>query len=157
MIKNQNRFVWRGLAALLLVGLIVVGAFAAHYVGWSQGYTAGQLTAEGEEVPAPGYLPYGQGFPGRPYLYTPHLLGGGVLIRVLLLIFFFVVIGKLIRFVVWGAMWGPAMAGPWGHRTWHRAAHWHRAHGPMPPGGWWWTGPPDEEAGETDAEPGAEA
>ena len=74
----------------------------------------------------------------------------------LLLIFFFVVIGKLIRFIVWGAMWGPAMAarwGPWGHMTWRRAAHWHRAHGPMPPGGWWWGEPPGEEAGaEADAE-----
>jgi hypothetical protein len=144
---SKNGFLWRGLAALILVGLLIVGGLATHYVGWSQGYAAGQL-AEDEEAATPPYVPHG--WPIAPYPF-----GAGLLFKILLLLLFLAIIGKLIRFVVWGVAFRPMMAGPW-PRHWHRAARWHWAHGPMPPWCWGWGEPGAEEAAETESRPGAE-
>jgi len=156
MSKDRNWFVWRALAALVLVCLLIVGALAVHYVGWSQGYAAGQLTAEGEEIEAPSYLPR----VGQPSGFAPYPLRAGLLFKIVLLLFFLAVIGKLIRFAIWGAFWGPAMAGPhalhWRRAYWRHAGRWHRPHGPVPPPYWGWGGPPEEEAAEPDEQPGVQ-
>jgi hypothetical protein len=156
MAENKNWFLWRALASLVLVGLLIAGGLAIHYAGWSRGYQAGQLATEGEGAATPPYLPHA----GQPIGFTPYLFGAGPLLRVALLLLFLVIAGKLIRFIMWGvacrsAMAGPWMAGPWTghwqHAYWRRAARWHRAHGPVPPWGWWDV-PPDEETEETDTE-----
>jgi hypothetical protein len=142
---SKKSFVWRGLAALVLIGLLIVGGLAVHYVAWSRGYAAGQLAAEGEEAATLPYLLHGYGF-------APYRFGGGLLPTIGLLLLFLVfigVIGKLVRFVFWGAAFHPMMAGPWA-RNWHRKAYRHWAHGPVPPWSWDW-GESPEEAG--DAEP----
>lgn len=149
MTNNKNGFVWRGLAALLLVGLIVVGAFAAHYVGWSQGYAAGRLTAEGEEAATLPYLLPGL---GRPFEYTPYPFGVALLLKIGLLLLFFAVIGKILRLAVWGIAGGPPLAGPWG-RYWCRS-HWRWRHGPMPSRFHDWQEWHDREAGKP--EPGTQ-
>ena len=43
---SKKWLVWRALAALIIIGLLVVGGLAVHYMGWSEGYAAGQLAAE---------------------------------------------------------------------------------------------------------------
>ena len=149
---SKKWLVWRALAALIVVGLLVVGGLAVHYVGWSEGYAAGQLAAEGEEgAPAP-YGPYGFRWPGRPFGFTPFLFGGA-LFRIVLLVVLLVVIGKLLRFVAWAIAGGPPMGGPWA-RHWHRP-HGHWAHGPMPPWFHGWQGWCEEEPRKPEA--GAQA
>ena len=153
---SRGSFWLRGVAALLLVGLIVAGGLGLHYVAWSRGYQAGQLAAggEGEVVAAPAYVPRGL----YPVLGAPYPFRAGLLFKIVLGVFFLVLIGKLIHLVVWGAMFHPAMRGPWSPQ-WHRAyrshaTHWHRMHGPVPP--WfWWGEPPAEEASAGGGEPGA--
>jgi hypothetical protein len=159
--KKGLWFVARAVAMLFLVGLVVAGGFAIHYISWSQGYSAGQLAGEGEEVATPPY------FPGGPEYFLWHSrtmyhpLGIlGTLFKIGLFLLFFVIVFKLIRFVIWGSVFRHAMAGPWarhwhgypGRRAYRRYARWHRMHGPMPPWGWDW----DEEDEETDKEPDAE-
>jgi hypothetical protein len=157
MIKNKNWFLWRALASLILVGLLIAGGLAVHYAGWSRGYQAGQLAAEGEEAPAPPYLPYAV----RPFGPAPYPFRGGLLLNVVLLLLFLAIVGKLIRFIIWGGAWRHAMAGPWpahwGQAYWRRAARWHRVHGPVPPWCWWGYEPSDEEAEEADAGPDAQS
>jgi hypothetical protein len=155
MAEKKNWFLWRALASLVLIGLLIVGGLAIHYAGWSQGYAAGQLAAEGEEAVTPSYLPRAW----RPVRFVPYPSGAALLLKVVLAVLFLVIVGKLMRFVIWGVAWPAAMAGPWaGHwqrAYWRRAAHWHRTHGPVPP--WWWGyEPPGEEAGEADAGPDAQ-
>jgi hypothetical protein len=129
---------WRAVTTVVLIGLLVAGGFAIHRLGWSQGYAAAELTAAGEEAPAPPLAPPGW----RPIGFAYRPLGGGLLVALLLGLIFLAVSGKLVRVIMWGAMGGPAMAGswmadPWGH-------HRHRMHGPVPP----WHGSRCEQPGE---------
>ncbi len=146
----SRKWFWvRALVMLVVVGLLVVGGFAVYRTGWSQGYAAGQLGAEGEEGTT---MPWGFGYPGRPFGFAPRPFGAGPLVAVVLALLFFAVIGKLLRFVVWGPAWRFGMAGP-------RPGHWRRfhqrwphgpvPHGPVPPWYWGWEGPREEE-GDTD-------
>jgi hypothetical protein len=161
MDKKGLWFLARAVAMLILIGLVVAGGFAIHYLSWSRGYAAGQLTGEGEEVATPPYLPDEPGYflwharsAHRPFSVI------GTLFKIGLCILFFVIVFKLIRFVIWGSVFHHAMAGPWAkswwdprwRRTFWRHARWHRVHGPVPP--WCWDWNEDEEA---DEEPDAEA
>jgi hypothetical protein len=147
MTGSRNWFVWRAVAAVVLLGLLVGGGFAIHRLGWSQGYAAAELTAQGEEAPTPplahpGWRPVG-------------LARGGLLVSVLLGLLFFGFVGKLLRVIMWGAMAGPAMyhpamGGPWRHP-------WHWMHGPMPPGYGPWCQQPNERSQESDSRENTEA
>lgn len=159
--KKGLWFVARAVAMLVLVGLVVAGGFAIHYISWSQGYSAGQLSGEGEEVATPPYFPGGPEYFmwHSPAMHHPFNIVG-TLFKIGLFILFFVIVFKLIRFVIWGSVFRHAMAGPWGRhwygrpgrRAYRRHARWHHMHGPMPPWCWDW----DEEDEETDKEPEAE-
>ena len=142
---SKKGFWWRALAALILVGLVVGGGFAVHYLAWSRGYAAGQAVEGSEAVVTPPYLPHGFGYYGRPASF---MFGAGMLFKCLLGLIFFVVVFKLIRFIVWGAVFHPMMHGPWPrhfHRAnWRRFERWHRMRGPAPP--WCWDWDEDEEA-----------
>jgi hypothetical protein len=133
----STKWFWvRVIVALILIGLVVVGGYAAYRTGWSQGYTAGQLMAEGERGTT---MPPGFGYPMHPFVFAPYS-GAGLLLTVVLALLFFAVIGKLIRFVIWGPVWRHAMTGPWARHS----ARWHRMHGPVPPGWWGFEEPPEE-------------
>jgi hypothetical protein len=161
MDKKGLWFLVRAIATLLLIGLVVAGGFAIHYLSWSRGYTAGQLTAKGEEVATPPYLSDESEYLMWHARSIHRPFGAiGALFKIGLCILFFAIVFKLIRFVIWGSVFRHAMAGPWarhwyGHPGWRRAArrakHWYH-HGPMPP--WCWD--LDEEDEETDKEPKAE-
>jgi len=128
---SKKQFVWRALAALIIVGLVVAAGAGAYYAGWSRGYATGQLATGSEAGEAMPYAPHGPRYPGRPFGFAPFMFGAGPLLRIVLLIVLLVVVGKLIRFAAWAIVGGPAMAGPWA-RHWHHP-HWHRPHGPVPP------------------------
>ena len=161
MTKNKNWFLWRAVASFVLIGLLIAGGLAIHYAGWSRGYQASQLAVEGEDAPAPPSVPFYPHLPygGRPFGFAPYPSRGGMLLSIVGLLVFLAIVGKLIRFIIWGGVWRHAMAGPWpGHwhpAYWRRPGRWPRAHGPVPPWYWGWDGPPDEEPEEADAEPDA--
>lgn len=158
---SRKWIVWKVLASLILVGLLVAGGFAVYYAGWTRGHNADQL-AEGEEAEAPSYLPEGFVHPAWRLAMHHRSFGvAGLVFRVILTCLFFIVVCKLIRFVIWGPRWGFAMMGPWSgphwgpraSRAYRRYARWHHMHGPC---GWWdWDGPSDEEGKEADDEPDA--
>jgi hypothetical protein len=147
MVRSRTWFVWRAVAAVVLVALLVAGGFAVHRLGWSQGYAAAELAGQGEEasrlfLPPQGWHPVG-------------FVRGGLFISLLLGLLFFALIGKLLRIILWGAMAGPAMCraavgGSWRHPR-------HGMHGPVPP----WYGPcheqPDERSQESGDKAGEEA
>jgi hypothetical protein len=145
---SKTRFLLVPLTFLIIIGLLTVGGWATHRIGWSEGYRMGQLVAGGEAGAIAPYAPYGLSYFGL------FLTVGLAFLLVLGLI------GKLFRFWAWKAVGGPPMmagahwkmAGkPQGDRW---ARHWRRHHGPMPPWCWGWEKPP-EEKGET-ARPDAE-
>jgi hypothetical protein len=152
---SKKWFLWRVLAFLFLVILLVAGGGAIAYFAWSQGYATGQSAAAGEGVAAPPpYPPYAFGHPGHFGFVGPLLCVG-----VLLLLF--VAIGGLFRMLAWRRMWACGPGPMWHHGGPHprQAAHWARHwrhHGPMPPCCQGWDEPCDEEAGEAGAKPDAE-
>ncbi len=148
---TKKWILWRALATLILVGLLIAGGVGVYYAGWSQGYGAGQLAGDGgEESATP---PYPTRNLGRPLAFVPFMFGAGLLLKIVLGLVLLGVIFRLIRFVIWGAAFRPTMAGPWaGH--WHpaygrRAARWYRQrwmHAPMPPWHWGRDEPSEDEA-----------
>ena len=156
MIKSRYLFV--ALAALVLIGLLAVAGLALHYVGWSEGYTAGQGATAGEGDEAVPYEPFGLRLPGRPHVFAPFYFGAGPFLRVILLLVLLALIFKLFRFVIWGIAGFPMMAGmmgaPW-HRHW-RHMRWH-PHGPVPPGFQEWHREWQEWYGPQAGQPGPDA
>ncbi|MEA3339982.1 MAG: hypothetical protein U9R15_08455 [Chloroflexota bacterium] len=146
---TKKWILWRVLATLILAGLLIAGGVATYRAGWSQGYGASQLAAEGEEGVTLPYPPSGLGRIGRPLAFAPFAFGAGLLLKIVLGLVFLAVIGKLARFVLWGGMmrghWpmhGYPADGPRAARRYHR--RW--MHGPMPPWCWDWDEPSDDEA-----------
>ena len=151
---SRKWFLWRALAALVCVGLLTVGGLALYRAGWSQGYVAGQLGGEGEDVVAVPYPHYGfgYGYVWRPFGFAPFLLGAGLLF----LLFF--AASTLFRLLAWKKMM--AAGGPWPVAA-HWGRHWRRfggpmPHGPVPPWCWWGEMPgktgPDANTGAAEAE-----
>jgi hypothetical protein len=156
---SKRWFLWRVVAALVFVGLLIAGGLAIYYLGWSQGYGTGQLPTEGEGgAPLP-YLSRGSGYVGRPFAFA---MCTGLIFKIGALLLLFCIIGKILRFFAWGMFGRPwMMSGPWSKRW---ASYWRRyhhhappfgPHGPMPPWCWDWEKSSDEESGGT--EPGADA
>lgn len=146
---SKKWILWRVLAVLFFVGLLIAGGLAIYYLGWSQGYGTGQLFPEGEgEAPWP-YLPRGWGDVGRPFAFA---MCTGLIFKLGLLLLLFCIIGKILRFFAWGVVGGPWLMGsPWDKRW---ARRWHRHHGPVPPWCWSWEKPSegDVEAGDAEVE-----
>ena len=138
---SKTRFLVVSLAALIIIGLLILGGLAIHRIGWSQGYKVGQLAAGGEEGATVPYGAYG-------FRYS------GLFLTVGLILLLLIVIGKFFRFWAWKMVGAPWMMAR-GPRGEYWARHWHRPHGPMPPWCWGWEEPSEEKAEE--AEPGAEA
>lgn len=132
MTSNRRWFVWRGVATIALLGALVVGGFAVYRLGWSQGFGAAQLMAEDENVPSPWTSPA-----QRPVDLSP----GGFLITVLVGWLLLAFAGRLLHFVAWGTVAGPAMqrhamCGNWRHP-------WYDRRGPGPS----WQRPRYDESG----------
>jgi len=140
---SKTRFLVVPLAALIIIGLLILGGLAIHRIGWSEGYRMGQLAAGDKEGAVVPYAPYGFGHAG------PFLTVG-------LLLLLLIVIGKFFRLWAWRMVGQPWMMarGPKGE---HWARHWHRPHGPMPPWCWGWEEPSEAKTGKAgpDAEAGA--
>ncbi|MGD2143821.1 MAG: hypothetical protein PVF54_05020 [Anaerolineae bacterium] len=147
MTGNRSGLVWRALAAVVLVVLLVAGGVVIYRLGWSQGHAVGEQIAQGDEALPPPQSP--RALP--PIGWAHPRMGAAVLITTLLGLFFFAALGKLLSFVVWGAMAGPAMARM--GMTGHCPRHGHRVHGPVPP----WYGPWGEPPGEKSRESGESA
>ncbi len=135
---SRTRFLLIPLAAVIILGLLIVGSWAIHRIGWSEGYAVGQLAAEGVEGATAPYAPLG-------------LSRLGLFLTVGLV--FFLVLGVMatcFRFWAWRTVSGPWMmhgglrriaVGPNGE-PWAR--YWHGHHHPMPPCCWGWERPPEE-------------
>jgi hypothetical protein len=147
MTGSRSWFVWRAVAAVVLIGLLVAGGFAIHRLGWSQGYTAAELSAQGEEAQTPPLAP--------PSWRPVGLARGGLLVSILLAVLFFAFVGRLLRVIMWGAMAGPAMCHAGMGRSWRHPRHW--MHGPVPPWHTPWCEQPGERAAEGDNAASAEA
>ena len=149
---SKTGFVWRALAALILVILLIGGGVAVYYAGWAQGYGVSQPAVESGESEMPPYLYRGYGHYGRPMAF---MFGAGMVFKCLVGFIFFIVICKLIRFIFWGAFAGPMMAGPWfrwHHAYRHRGPHGrrrYRRYGPVPPWCWDWD---ESDEGEAEAD-----
>ena len=144
---SKKWFWMRALVMLVIVGLLAVGGVALYRAGWSQGYVAGQVV-EGEEgaITSPGLGYPGWHFMPVPYRAAPFVFGA--VFKIGLFLLFLAVIGRMLRFVLWGPAWRFGMAGPRFMRGvgYHRAAHWQRMHGPVPPWCWgWWEEPREEQ------------
>ena len=143
---SKTRFLVVSLAALIIIGLVILGGLAIHRIGWSQGYKVGQLAADIEEGATVPYGAYG-------FRYS------GLFLTVGLILLLLIVVGKFFRFWAWKMAWGPWMmaGGPWkmagGPRGERWARHWHRPHAHVPPWGWDWEEPSEEKA-KPDAETG---
>jgi len=127
---SKKWFLWRGLAGVILISLLIGGGVAIHYVGWSRGYAMGQLAAEGEESAT---APYWFGY-RRPLGFAPLMFGVGLILKIGLLLLLFGAIARLFRFAVWGIAGGPMWGGP--RARYLRRVHRRWAHGPVPP--WCW-------------------
>jgi hypothetical protein len=140
MMEHRNWFVWRAVAAGVLIGLLAAGGFAIHRLGWSQGYAAAELNAQGEEAPTPPLAPPGW----RPVGFGR----GGLLVSLVLGLLFFAFVGKLLRFAMWGAVAGPVIGWHAAGGSWRHPGHW--THGHVPP--WYgpWGGQPGERSQEGD-------
>jgi hypothetical protein len=134
---SKMRFVAIPMVAAIIAGLLIVGGWAVHRIGWSQGYAMGQLAVGAETVAPVPYAPPDFGYVG---LFV--IVGLGLL-------FLLGVIGKVLRVWAWTMVGGPRMmaAGLKGER-WVR--HWHRHHPPMPS---WCCEEPSDERPRT-AKPG---
>lgn len=144
---SKKWILWRVLATLLLAGLLIAGGVATYYAGWSRGHAVSQVAVEGEEGVTLPYPTRDFGRIGRPLAFMPFLFGAGLLFKIALGLVFLAVVGKLVRFIVWGAAFRPMMCGP-GPMRGPRAARWHRrrhVHGPMPPWCWDWDKPFEDE------------
>jgi len=124
----RGHFIFRFVAFVVLIGILIGGGALVFRAGESQGYALG-LAASGKELTAPGAVPAPGMLPGTPYygygFYRPvffpffapfGFLGGG-----LFLLFFFFVISGFFRLLFWGraGMWrgGPGHHGTWGGPT----------------------------------------
>lgn len=135
---SKKWLVVKALATLVAIGLLILGGFAIHRIGWLQGYRMGQLAAGSERSMT---APYGFGYPG-------------LFLAVGLALLLLVVIGKFLRLLAWG----PWMMAHWprgrhwtGHWPFDKTQDWHRPYGPMPPWCWGW-----EKSSAGKAEPDAE-
>ena len=144
---SKNWLWMKALAALIIIGLLILGGLAIHRIGWSQGYKLGQLAVGSEEGVTVPYAAYG-------FRYS------GLFLTIGLLFLLLIMVGKFFRFWAWKMAWGPwkMAGGPWkmagGPKGERWARHWHRSHGPMPPWCWDWEEPGEEKA-ESDAETSA--
>ena len=131
MFENRGFWVFRVLAALLLIGALAAAGIMLYQAGQAQGYAMGlaaESSAAGQALTPDRMYPgwgYGGGF-GRPFFFFPF----GLFFCLIPLLFFFL-FGGLFRAFAWrghpGA-WGP---GPGGHGHWHTHPH---PHGPQPEG-----------------------
>lgn len=115
----------RFIGALILIGLLVAGGNAVYQAGFAHGAVA-QL-AEGATAPVTAFQQY-----GYPHFGFFPFFGAGIFVRIIVFMFIFFFIMRMIFFGSWALAGGP------GRRHMHRG--WHR-HG-------WWDGDEEDEEEE---------
>jgi len=85
----KSRFLFAVLAAVIIIGLLVVGGLAIYRVGWAQGYMSAQEAGVGADsaIPPSAFL-----HPGWRFGHTPFAMGGRVFLMVGVLFLIFLVI-----------------------------------------------------------------
>ena len=95
---SRERLVWIGLAAVLMLALIVAAVNGAQQNAWMEGYTFGRLAASaGEGAAMAPILPYGMGYAQRGPGF------GGILFMLLGLGAIFFIGSRIFRFAMWRA------------------------------------------------------
>jgi hypothetical protein len=136
---SKSSLVFVPLVLVIMVGLLIMGGWAIHRIGWTEGYAVGAALAAGEANPVP-YAPTGLSYVGL-------FLTAGL--AFLILVAF---TGKLLSLWAFRGIAGSWMRAhaPMGSRVaphgedW--AAHWHRYHRHVPP--WWYKGQPGDTSPE---------
>ncbi len=143
---SRTRFLLLPLAMLVIIGLLVGGAWAIHRVGWTEGYAVGAAVAAGETGVVP-YAPLGLSYLGL-------FLTAGLAFLVLVTF-----TSKLLRLWAFKSMAGPwavrhaPWKGPVGPRGEQCGSYWRAFHHHGPPPWWGWDQPPDETRETREAEP----
>ncbi len=146
---SKARFVLIPFIALVVIGLLIMGGWAIHRIGWSEGYAFAQQAAGSEATTVP-YAPSGLS-------YVALFLTAG-----LAFLFLLAVMGKLLSLWAWKAVGGPWMIHGMARRmsvgqngeSWSK--YWHRHHRPVPPWCWDWEKREEEQAEKAAPKPGAE-
>ena len=129
--------VFRILATLVLVGLLVGGGVLLYRSGWSQGFLAASAAKQGAAAGSGSVVPFGPGvYPYGPWFYPGFFFPFGFLFTGLLI---FLAVGFLLRLIFLPfrmAAWGAHHHG-WRHEGWEGHT--------MPP---WWRGGPSESGPE---------
>ncbi len=123
----NGKFVFRLIAALVMVAAIAGIAWFAFNAGVAQGSPITIQAPEGQVAPAP-YPYYGWGMPFHPFWFGFGCFG------IFFMIAFFVIAMKAYRFAVWNSRGGHHAHGPWRHdwgenrvppffEEWHKRAH----------------------------------
>ncbi len=95
---SRERLIWIGLAAVLMLALIVAAVNGAQQNAWMEGYTFGRLAASaGEGAAVAPILPYGMGYAQRGPGF------GGILFMLLGFGALFFVGSRIFRFAMWRA------------------------------------------------------
>ena len=140
----RKRFLWTPVIVLIVIGLLVVGGFAAHRIGWSRGYMMGQMADVGDSETPVVPRPYGFVRPGRYFGFSPFVFGLGILFMLGLIPLLLVTIRRIFWLRAWKMAGMPMMGECW-------ARHWHRPYGPVPH--WWWDRQKSPGGKAEDAEP----
>jgi hypothetical protein len=117
----RGSFFFRALAALLVVGVLIIGGMLIFQAGQSQGYALGAASAGGEVPALPSGVPYYPAYMGPhfgffPFMLLPFLCLGG------LVLFAFAAMGGFFRHRHWGyAPGGPHSEAAW--QGWHEHTH----------------------------------
>jgi hypothetical protein len=123
--SQKGSVIFRVLAAVILVSVMVGGVFMAYQAGQAQGYALGvsgsgaaQSGTAVQPVPSVPYYPGMMGYHFHPFMgffaIIPMLVG--------ICLFF-----GLIRLIIWGPRhrhYGPWMYGPCGEHPWHGGNPW---------------------------------
>ena len=95
---SRERLIWIGLAAVLMLALIVAAVNGAQQNAWMEGYTFGRLAASaGEGAAVAPILPYGMGYAQRGPGF------GGILFMLLGFGALFFIGSRIFRFAMWRA------------------------------------------------------
>jgi hypothetical protein len=146
---SKARFLFVPVVALVVIGLLIMGGWAIHRMGWSEGYAFAQQAAGSEAATVPYALS------GLSYVALFFTAG-------LAFLFLLAVMGKLLRLWAWKAVGGPWMIHRMARRTrmgpsaepWSK--YWHGHHPPVPPWCWGWEKPEEEQPEKAERKPGGE-
>jgi hypothetical protein len=132
--SQKGSIIFRVIAAVILVAVMVGGVFMAYQAGQAQGYALGVSTTDGSQAgvvaPQTHPVPFSPGMMGHHYFFPFMGFFGFIPLLIGICLFF-----GLIRMIMWGPRhrhYGPWMYGPQGNYPWHGEPCDHPWHGEHP-------------------------